>query len=266
MGDMSMGSRRWIAATIALVATILGAALSQPAHGAVTITVNTTLDEDVDNTICSLREAIVAANTNAAYHGCSAGGGVADEIRFVLGDGTPRIDISTTPLPAITEWAVIDGGAGRVELHGPGGPPVSGHHGLTVTTNGFGTVIRNLVVNNAADDGIFIDADEVYVYGCFIGTDATGMTAMPNQGFGVQVFGGNGVRIGSGDASGGSCAGDCNVISGATNFKANVLLDLTSTGALVRGNFIGTDATGTAGITPNDVQGIVDKGTGNRIG
>ena len=133
-------------------------------------------------------------------------------------------------------------------------------------TNGFGTTIRNLVINNFADDGIFIDADEVSVLGCFIGTDATGTTAVPNQGYGVQVFGGNGVRIG-GAKSGGPCTGDCNLISGATGSKANVLLDLLATGALVRGNFIGTDVTGTAKITPTSIHGgIVDKGGSDRIG
>jgi CSLREA domain-containing protein len=248
------------------LAVLTAVARPQLAHGAATIVVNTTADEDVANAACSLREAIIAANTNASYKGCSAvGAGVNDTIVFNIGAGTPTINVGATQLPVITQWVTIDGGAGRVELHGPGGPPVSGRHGLTVGNGGFGTIIRNLVVNNFADDGIFINADEVYVYGCFIGTDATGMTAVPNQGFGVQVFGGNGVRIG-GATAGGPCTGDCNVISGATNFKANVLLDLNTTGALVRGNFIGTNVTGTAAITPNDVMGIVDKGTGNRIG
>jgi len=247
------------------IAGLIVIASSYPAHGAAFITVNTSADEDADNSACSLREAIIAANTNARYHGCSAGAGVNDTIEFNLGPGTPRINIGATPLPAITEWVTIDGGTERVEIHGPGGAAVSGHHGLTVNPSGFGTIIRNLVVNNFADDGIFINADEVYVFGCFIGTDATGMTAVPNQGFGVQVFGGNGVRIG-GATSGGLCTGDCNVISGATNLKANVLLDLKATGALVRGNFIGTDVTGTAAITPNDVQGVVDKGGSDRVG
>ncbi len=238
----------------------------QPAHGAATIVVNTTADEDVANAACSLREAIIAANTNASYNGCSASGAsVNDLIVFNLGAGTPRIDIGTTALPVITQWVTIDGGAGRVELHGTGGPPVSGRHGLTVGTTGFGTIIRNLVINNFSDDGIFINADEVWIFGCFIGIDATGMTAVPNQGFGVQVFGGNGNRVG-GATSGGPCTGDCNVISGAINSKANVLLDLNSINALVRGNFIGTTVTGTAAITPQNVRGIVDKGSGNRIG
>jgi CSLREA domain-containing protein len=263
---MAVARHRILAPLVTLMAVAGGIAWPHSAHGGATIVVNTSLDEDVDNGICSLREAIIAANTNNSYHGCSAtGAGVNDSIVFNIGTGTPTLNISTTPLPAITEWVTIDGGATKVELHGPGGPPTSGHHGLTVNQNGFGTIIRNLIVNNFADDGIFINAAEVYVYGCFIGTDATGMKAVPNQGFGVQVFGGNGVRIG-GATSGGPCTGDCNVISGATNLKANVLLDLNATLALVRGNFIGTDVTGTAGITPNDVQGIVDKGSGDRIG
>ena len=248
------------------IATVVAFVLPHRARGAVIIVVDTAVDEDVDNAACSLREAIIAANGNVSYHGCLApAAGVNDKIVFNIGTGTPTINIASTPLPAITEWVTIDGGAGRVEIHGPGGPPTSGAHGLTVTHGGFGTTIRNLVVNNAADDGIFIDADEVSVLGCFIGTDVTGMMAVANQGFGVQVFGGNGVRIG-GATSGGPCTGDCNVISGATNFKANVLVDLKATGALVRGNFIGTDVTGTAGITPNDVAGVVDKGRGDRIG
>src|SRR5215470_6803361 len=251
---------------VVAAAALLTAGPPPPAQGAATIVVSTSLDEDADNANCSLREAIIAANTNADYHGCTAtGGGVNDQIAFNIGSGTPTINISTTPLPPITESVTIDGGAGRVELHGPGGMPVSGAHGLTVNSTGSGTTIRNLVINNFADDGIFINADDVSVLGCYIGTDATGMTAVPNQGFGVQVFGGNGVRIG-GATSGGPCTGDCNVISGATNFKSNVLLDLNAVNAVVHGNLIGTDVTGTAPIVPNDVRGIIDKGKSDTIG
>jgi len=251
------------------IATIVGAAavaVPRRAGAVASIVVSTAVDEDVDNGVCSLREAIIAANTNVDYHGCAAANaGVSDSITFALGAGTPTINISTTQLPTITQAVTIDGGANKVELHGPGGPPVSGHHGLTVTQAGFGTIIRNLVINNAADDGIFINADEVWVFGCYIGTDKTGTMAMPNQGFGIQIGGGNGNRVG-GATTGGSCTGDCNVISGAINFKANVLLDLNALNSLVRGNFIGTDVTGTMAITPSVAWGIIDKGAGARIG
>src|SRR5262249_39995292 len=156
-------------AAIAVMAAAAVVAVGWPhrAAAAVIISVNTVVDQDADDGDCSLREAIIAANANANYHGCLApGAGPGDTIAFELGSGTPTISIGTTPLPAITEAVTIDGGAGRVELRGPGGPPVSGHHGLTVGSTAAGTTIRRLVVNNAADDGIFIDADDVSVVGC----------------------------------------------------------------------------------------------------
>jgi CSLREA domain-containing protein len=107
---------RVLLAIVAIVAALLVVGRPGPAQGAASIVVDTTLDEDVDNAICSLREAIIAANTNASYHGCAAAGaGVNDQITFnVGGTGTPAIEISSTPLPPITEWVTIDGGAGRV--------------------------------------------------------------------------------------------------------------------------------------------------------
>ena len=154
---------------------------------------------------------------------------------------------------------------GRVELHGPGGPRVAGKHGLIINSGGSGTTIRNLVVNNFADDGIYIDGNDVSVFGCFIGTDADGTAAVPNQGFGVHVFRGSAARIG-GTTTGGPCAGDCNLISGAISFNANVFLDDNATGAVVSGNYIGTDVTGTAAITNNALEGVRNRGDGNRIG
>jgi len=226
--------------------------------------VDTVADEDLQNADCSLREAIVAANTNASYNGCTAtGAGANDMIVFDL--DPPTIEIGSTSLPAITESVTIDGGVGRVELHGPGAPRVSGKHGLTTNPDGSGTTIRNLVVNSFADDGIYIDADNVSILGCFIGTDVGGITESPNQGFGVHVFRGSGARIG-GTTSGGSCAGDCNLISGAISFNANVFLDDNATGAVVSGNFIGTDVTGTAAIPNNALEGVRVRGDGNRIG
>jgi CSLREA domain-containing protein len=258
---------RLIAVTIAMYAVQLVAAGCLPAaHAQSLIIVDTTADEDLDNASCSLREAIVAANGNGNYRGCLApGAGLGDRIEFALGIGTPTIAIGATPLPMITDRVTVDGGAGKVELRGPGGPLVSGSHILRFAFGSAGSIVRNLVINNSADDGIFIAADQVWIFGCYIGTDATGMIAVPNQGFNVQIFSGNGSRVG-GATNGGPCSGDCNVIAGAFAQKANVLVDLNATGAWVRGNFIGVNVNGTARIEANNTRGVVDKGLATLIG
>ena len=263
-----MRTARTLAPFLVIAASVTLGLIAAPrrAAGAANFVVNIATDEDIDNPFCSLREAIIAADANADYKGCIAtNAGVGDTITFDLGPGTPTINIGATQLPIITQAVTIDGGPDKVELHGPGGPLVSGRHGLTVGPTGFGTIIRNLVINNAADDGIQINADEVWVFGCYIGTDKTGMTAVPNQGFNVQIAGGNGNRVG-GATSGDLCDGDCNVLAASSSLKAGVLIDLNATNTLVRGNFIGTDVTGTAAILPNAGWGIIDKGAGSRIG
>src|SRR3954464_9706141 len=72
--------RRWLS----LLAILLVAINLQPASVAMAagIVVNTTADEfNTNPAACSLREAIQAANSNAAFGGCSAGAGV-DTITF----------------------------------------------------------------------------------------------------------------------------------------------------------------------------------------
>ena len=55
-----------------------------------TITVNTAEDESNNGGDCSLREAIRAANSNAAVDACAAGRARSrDTIRFSLGPGPP---------------------------------------------------------------------------------------------------------------------------------------------------------------------------------
>ncbi len=85
------------------------------AHGLPTnvIAVNTLTDEDVNNANCSLREAIIAANTNAAHNGCNAGSG-ADTINFSV----PGTITLTTELDSITETLTINGNAGGTTISG----------------------------------------------------------------------------------------------------------------------------------------------------
>ena len=47
------------------IAGLVAITWQHPAHGAVIIVVDTSVDDDVINSTCSVREAIIAANTNA---------------------------------------------------------------------------------------------------------------------------------------------------------------------------------------------------------
>ena len=88
-----------------------------PVHANSTITVNTNIDENNVGAGCSLREAITAANTDAAYGGCAAGSG-ADTITLPAGTYTLTIagsgeNANATSDLDITGTLTIDGaGAG----------------------------------------------------------------------------------------------------------------------------------------------------------
>ncbi|MBV6394206.1 MAG: hypothetical protein KPEEDBHJ_03458 [Anaerolineales bacterium] len=90
---------------LALFLSLLGSAVTVTPAYAAGILVNTAVDEDTNNANCSLREAIIAANTNAAYNGCTAGAG-ADTISF---DANYTITLVGSQLPAITSQITING-------------------------------------------------------------------------------------------------------------------------------------------------------------
>jgi CSLREA domain-containing protein len=83
---------------------------------AATITVTSLADDTVLNGQVTLREAILAANTDTSVDGSAAGSG-ADEIVFAAGPGT--ITLNGTPLPAVTGGLTLSGpGADRLALDG----------------------------------------------------------------------------------------------------------------------------------------------------
>jgi len=92
---MSQGRALAAPRTLGAVALLALALLlaGMPAARAAVITVTTFDDEHGTGGGCSLREAVVAANTDAAFGGCPAGGG-ADTV--ALGPGTYRISIPNT--------------------------------------------------------------------------------------------------------------------------------------------------------------------------
>ncbi|MCB9236529.1 MAG: BspA family leucine-rich repeat surface protein [Flammeovirgaceae bacterium] len=93
-----------------------------------------------------------------------------------------------------------------------------------------------------------------YVFGNYIGTDATGTLDRGNSNAGVSIAGGSG-------QVGGNTSGQGNVISG-NSYGIGVSIG----GFDILGNYIGTNAAGTAAL-PNDDRGIrLSVGSGTNIG
>jgi titin len=111
---------------------------------------------------------------------------------------------------------------------------------------------RNVISGNALSGVYVVSGSGTVLAGNFIGTDATGSAGLRN----VQ----GGIRIdGPGNTIGGSSPSARNVISGngipAMPASGVVLFGAAASNNVVAGNFIGTDASGTAAI-PNAYAGV----------
>lgn len=182
----------------------------------------------------SLRQAILDANANPG----------ADSITFNIAGPSLRIQ-PLLGLPDIVDPVVIDGstqpgfsGAPIIELNGS----KSAVRALFV--NAAASTIRSLVINEFSTGGILIGSagNGTHVEGCYIGTDVTGLIAIPNRGAGVAVSSSNNVI-------GGTTPSARNVISG--NQDAGVQVNLFCCGAnnsisgnVIQGNYIGLKANG----------------------
>ena len=295
-----------------------------------TITLNSTADAVTDDGVCTLREAILAANTNAASGArvgeCAAGSGsVVDTIVFNIPGPGVRTIAPASALPTITEAVVIDGytqpGASTntlatgtnavllIEL--TGGNSAAGLSGLTISAGN--STVRGLVINRFKNRGIVLqNGGGNTISGNFIGTNpaaSSGGAATGNTSAGIDIGvnsanntiggsspaarnvisdnGGNGVFIATsgnsviGNLIGLNAAGDSilgnagtgiftqggsnNTIGGTTAALRNVVssngrgLQIGGSNNVVQGNYVGTNASGTAALG-NHNEGIVVNG------
>jgi len=198
----------------------------------------------------SLRDCIQFANANPGT-----------TISFDIGGGGNRSagadtwhGISPlTPLPVITgPSTIIDGttqttNRGDRNSRGPeieidGGLAGAATDGLVIGAAGGNSTIRGLIIQNFSDNGIRLLDDSNLVAGNYIGIagDGTSVAANNSNNIALQA----GLRIESStNTIGGSVAADRNVISG-NRFAGIEIIGAGSIGNVVRGNFIGTDATG----------------------
>ena len=138
----------------------------------------------------------------------------------------------------------------------PAPPPWRTADGIDVdaagaTIGGTTTGAANIISGNT-DDGVDIDAS-CLVEGNDIGTNAAGTAAVANGYDGIYVDA-------SGATIGGTTAGAGNIISGNTDDGIDI-----DASCLVEGNFIGTNAAGTAAVA-NGSDGIDVDASGATIG
>jgi hypothetical protein len=247
----------------------------------------------------SLRQAIIDANNNTDP----------DTIEFNIPSGlgcnflTGVCTIQpTSPLPPLTDdGTTIDGYTqyGALEATGTtsatlkiiidGSSAGDGADGLTITS--AGNVIKGLVICSFSRYGVDISgsgATDNTVCGNHIGTDANGTADLGNAWHGVYISDGA-----QNNTVGGDTAGERNVISGNDRYGI-VIYGSDTMSNTVSGNYIGTDASGTAdlgnaengvnisndaqnntvgGTTPdernvisgNDGRGIYISGSGNTV-
>jgi hypothetical protein len=194
----------------------------------------------------SLRQAILNSNATPGL----------DTINFNIPGAVPQTITPTSPLPPLTDPAILDGatqpgyaGAPVVQLSGAlaGANNV---HGLVVTAGG--TRVQGLSVTGFSGDGILLaqlGAD--VVANNYVGVGPNGTTKAANA-FGIVVAGGAANYI----------AG--NVV--AANTYYGVTLN-NAAGNVAASNYVGTNAAGAAGLG-NGVAGVVLNGatTNNSVG
>ncbi|TAG46213.1 MAG: CSLREA domain-containing protein [Betaproteobacteria bacterium] len=257
--------QRWLAAAkrALLALATLGVA---PALWAATITVNSTADTAANDGLCTLREAITAANNNAASGGlvgeCAAGSG-ADTIAFNIAGGGTLLIAPATPLPTILSPIRINGYTQPGASANTNGPLLGSNAVIRIEIdNGAiantptlyvaggaaaGSIIEGLALSrstvfggNAASAIQIESTSNVWVRGNFIGTDATGLTVKSAHSRGIFITSGStgttGVIVGSDTAA--LTPAYVNV------FNLGVIDASNAANLTVRGNLVGTKPDG----------------------
>ena len=206
----------------------------------------------------SLREAIIATNSTANFSG-------PDRILFDIAGAGPHTIVVLSALPSITDAVVIDGssepdfaGTPVIELNGAGAGAGTGTDGLLIAATADGSIVRGFVINRFDGDGLHVEGDNTIIVGNYIGTDASGgSTVAGNSGYGIHLRS-------DFNRVGGTGTGEHNVIS--ANLNDGVFVD-GSSGNVIVGNHIGTNAAGTAPLG-NAGHGVEISGgaTNNTVG
>jgi len=146
---------------------------------AAVITVNGTGDNTTVDGVCTLTEAINAANSNSTNGDCVAGDPGLDTIAFNIGGGGVQTIAVAFSLPFLTEPANIDGttqpGFSGTPLIILNGQPLKllGATAIRILETAGGSTVRSLAIGGF-DFAIFIQSSNNLVVGNYLGLDEIG--------------------------------------------------------------------------------------------
>ncbi len=233
-------------------AVLLTAIAVSSTAGAVVWTVDTTVDAadaDLGDGVCatpagdcSLRAAV--ENANFAV-------GESHTILFAIPGTGPHAIALTGLLPVVEAKVTIDGrsqggsayeGPPLIEIDGDG----AAQTGDGLDLRAVGSALYGLAIHSFRRNGVV--ADGATITHCHVGTDSSGIAALPNRGHGIVA--GDSTVIGRIDADAASCSGGCNRI--VANGGAGILVG----GSNVRiiGNAVGIAGDSSA---LGNVRGVV---------
>src|SRR5438034_840920 len=190
------------------------------------------------------------------------GGSTAGSRNVISGNTANAGGISITGQPgAQVTGTLIEGNfigtdiTGKIALGNVGGGIGTGPFTSGTVVGGTTSATRNIICANQV--GIVSNGNGDLIQGNYIGVDVTGGAALGN---------GTGISLGSSSSNisvGGTIAGAGNVVSGNTG--AGIQID-ESSGNQVLGNFIGTNAIGTAALPNGTGVSIASVASNNTIG
>ena len=226
-----------------------------------TLVVNTTDDVDdgtADATHTSLREAINASNALLGRN----------RILFDISGSGPHTIEPITPLPEITDPAIIDGYSQPGAVQATASLPATlmielSAAGLRIT--GGNSVVRGLAINGAATAIALVSGGGNTIEGNYLGTDVTGTAAPGGQTYGIEI------AHSSNNTIGGTTPAARNVISGCEfagiiTWGDSSIPGREAEGNVIQNNLIGTDVTGTSALANGIGVAIGDGSNDNTIG
>jgi LPXTG-site transpeptidase (sortase) family protein len=219
-----------------LLAGLLLASMEvQPVYAA-SIVVNTATDEDLNNGTCSLREAMIAANTDAAYNGCAAGAG-ADAITFAA---NYTITLIGSQLPVVTSPITITGnGAANTIVQANAATyrvfEVGAAGNLTLDS----LTVRNGLCNGSCNGALSDGGGGIYNNGTLTITDST-------------ISGNYAISLGGGIYNNGTLTITDSTISGNTALNGGGIYNNTGTASITNSTISGNSAAVNAGGIYND--------------